>query len=92
MTPSEKKQAWITQAKSRGLSGALEVFLDLLEPLSPLGAQVLWILQPVSGLLGWQKAVGEIAKLLEEPNGMEQLRHRLEISDLEDDTSGDTLQ
>ena len=69
---------WIRQAKARGLAGPLSVLLDVLEPLGPLGAQMLWIAQPASGLLGAADAVQSLAEALESPGGVERLRHRLE--------------
>ena len=37
----------IDAIKQRGLSDALRVFLDIIEPLGIVGAQVLWIAQPL---------------------------------------------
>lgn len=68
---------WIQAVKTRGLGRALSVLLDALEPLGPLGAQILWVAQPVSGLFGASKAVGELADALEQPGGIEDLRRRL---------------
>lgn len=69
---------WIGQIKARGLAVPVRVLLDMLEPLGPLGAQVLWAAQPVSGLLGAADAVERLAKALEEPGGIEQIRQRLD--------------
>jgi hypothetical protein len=68
---------WIAEVKARGLGGALDVLLDVLEPLGPLGAQLLWVAQPVSGLAGASEAIGKIAQALEEPGGVEQIRQQL---------------
>ncbi len=70
--------SWIKQASARGLDNALGVALDVLEPLGPLGAQVLWVLQPAFGLFGARKAVGDIAAALEEPGGVDKLRRLLD--------------
>jgi hypothetical protein len=51
MAESNEHYEWIDQARRRGLGGALSLLLDALEPLGPLGAQVLWVFQPVGGLL-----------------------------------------
>jgi hypothetical protein len=57
--------------------------LDVIEPLGPLGAQLLWIAQPALGLLlpqnnatqgnMWQDIDG-LARLLEHPTGIAWLR------------------
>ncbi len=81
-----EESSWIAQIKARGLQNALVLVLDALEPVGPLGAQVLWVLQPVSGLFGWHHAVKDIATALEEPGGITSLRQQLE-----DDNSGDNI-
>lgn len=78
---------WTRQAHARGLSGALCLALDVLEPLGPLAAQLLWMAQPAAALFGWRQAVGGLAHALEEPGGVERLRQRL-LSH-EDGPSGD---
>ncbi len=78
MKTPPQEHTWIKQARERGLDGALGVALDVLEPLGPLGAQVLWVLQPALGLLGARKAVGDIADALEEPGGIDRLRWLLD--------------
>lgn len=69
---------WINQARARGLTGALHVALDALEPLGPFGAQFLWVMQPVLGLFGARDMVRSIATALEEPGGVERLRQQLD--------------
>lgn len=69
---------WIKQAKARGLGGALGLALDILEPLGPLGAQAVWVAQPVLGLWIPRTALGELAEALDAPGGVERLRHMLE--------------
>jgi hypothetical protein len=64
--------------KARGWGAALNVALDALEPLGPLGAQALWVFQPLSGLFGAREVVRDIALALEEPGGIEHLRQELE--------------
>lgn len=68
---------WIQAVKSRGLTDALGLMLDVLEPLGALSAQVLWVVQPAAGVLAWRQAVGDIAQALEEPGGVERLRQQL---------------
>jgi hypothetical protein len=69
--------AWIEELKVRGLAAPLSLALDLLEPLGLVGAQVLWVVQPVSSLLGASALVGGLADVLEQPEGIENLRRRL---------------
>lgn len=69
---------WIKQAKSRGLTDPLRLLLDVLEPLGPLGAQLLYVAQPASRLLGAADGLRQLAEALEEPGGIERLRHRLD--------------
>lgn len=72
---------WIAQIKTRKLHHIVTLLLDVLEPVSPLSAQVLWIIQPAGSMLGWRKAIGEIAEALEEPGGVERIRRALEMND-----------
>lgn len=69
---------WISNLKQRGMGGVLRAALNALEPLGPLGAQMLYILQPAMGLFGGWKATGDIARALEDPGGLNALRHMLE--------------
>jgi hypothetical protein len=77
MERSNSKFDWVDKAKKHGFGNILSLVLDGLKPLGPLGAQLLWILQPASGLFGWRKAIGELAETLEEPDGIDQLQQRL---------------
>jgi hypothetical protein len=71
---TSERPEWIAQAKTRGLTGALRMALDVLEPLGALGAQALWVAQPVLGLWLPRQAVRELAEALEAPGGIERLR------------------
>lgn len=70
--------AWIHAAHRRGLTGALRLTLTALEPLGVLGAQFIYIAQPMAAIFGAHRAFGDIARALEEPNGV---RHLLETLD-----------
>jgi hypothetical protein len=85
MMDMKETDDWIAQAESRGLGGVLNAILDVLAPLGPLGAQLLYIVQPAARMIGWNKAVGDIAELLEEPDGVERLRQRLQAASLKDE-------
>ncbi|MEO8608569.1 MAG: hypothetical protein ABI690_11835 [Chloroflexota bacterium] len=69
---------WVEQARARGLGNALSVALDVLEPLGPLGAQLLWVAQPVLGIMVSRSMLDSMAQALEEPGGIERLRQQLE--------------
>ncbi|MBE2271035.1 MAG: hypothetical protein IAE80_22550 [Anaerolinea sp.] len=68
----------IDAIKQRGLSDALRVFLDIIEPLGIVGAQVLWIAQPAAGLIGGRAVIAGLAQTLEEPGGIDRLRALLD--------------
>lgn len=73
------QQAWIQAVRARGWGDAVSIALDVLEPLGPLGAQILLIAQPAARLIGgWGDTVGMFAQALETPGGIEQLRQALD--------------
>lgn len=70
---------WIKEIRARGWGDAFSAALDVLEPLGPLGAQVLWIAQPAARLIGgWGEWFGVLAQALDEPGGIERLRQALD--------------
>ena len=73
-----KEKDWIQRAKAQGWQDTLHTLLDIVEPIGPLAAQVLWVIQPVSRVLGADRAIHDLANALEEPEGIEQLRQRLD--------------
>lgn len=75
---STEPPEWVQQLRARGLGHALGTALEALEPLGALGAQVLWIAQPVLGLFVARDALDGLARALEEPGGVERLRGYLE--------------
>ena len=84
MIENREVYAWIDRVKLRGMGGLLRALLDALAPLGPLGAQVLWFAQPVSGWFGWRALVGDLAEVLEEPGGIDRLRQYLDEDPLDD--------
>jgi len=76
---------WIDRAEARGMGGMIRLLVDIATPFSIIGAQVLWIMQPLATLFGKGSAMGELAKWLEEPNSMRDLRARLETRQSSDD-------
>ncbi len=73
-TPPE----WVESVKARGLGHALSIALDVFEPLGLFGAQLLYTAQPVLGVFVRRSTLEEIAGLMEQPGGIEQLRQYLE--------------
>ncbi len=71
---------WVTELQARGLGDALGLALDVLEPLGVLGAQLIWVAQPVLGVWFDREAVRSIAQTLETPGEVEHIRHFLEHS------------
>jgi hypothetical protein len=69
---------WVREAKVRGWGEALSLVLDVLEPLGPLAAQLLWVAQPALGLMVPHNALDELARALDEPEGVARLRSLLE--------------
>lgn len=71
-------QDWIRELQARGLDGPTLLLLDIIEPLAAPGAQFLWVAQPFSGLFGAAELTGRLARLLQEPDGIDRLREMLE--------------
>jgi hypothetical protein len=69
---------WIILIKARGLQDAVGLALDVLEPLGPLGAQMLWVAQPVLNRWLPRNTVAAVAEALEAPGGVAELRHMLD--------------
>ncbi|MBI1258767.1 MAG: hypothetical protein GC204_14960 [Chloroflexi bacterium] len=73
---------WVEKIRARGWGDAFSTALDVLEPLGPLGAQLLWVAQPVAHWIGgWGDSLGELAQALEAPDGIERLRALLEADE-----------
>jgi hypothetical protein len=73
-TPPE----WVEAIRSRGLGQVMDSALDVLGPLGLLGAQLMWVAQPLLGRVISREALGDLAEILERPGGIEQLRAWLE--------------
>lgn len=68
---------WRERLHQRGLTGAVDALLTAAAPLAPLGAQLLYIAEPVLGLLNQRPTVTRWATLLEEPGSIDWLRDQL---------------
>ncbi|MCA9913538.1 MAG: hypothetical protein KC496_09325 [Anaerolineae bacterium] len=72
---------WIAAAQRRGLGAFLLSALDVAEPIAPVLAQALWVMQPTVGLFGGASALAQLAETLEAPDGVAQLRQQLQETD-----------
>ncbi len=63
----------------------MDALLDAGAPLAPLGAHLLWIAQPTLGLFVPRDDVAALARVLEQPGGLEQVRHHLLMGPDDDD-------
>jgi len=68
---------WIEHAKRRGGAPLLLTLLEAMEPLAPALAQGLLVAQPRANLWRGGDALRELADLLEEPDGLRELRRQL---------------
>ncbi len=76
--PLQRRLAgWSVRLRRAGLDGLVAAVLDAAEPLGPLGAQVLWVTQPVLGLVMPADEIGDLAHLLDDPKGVAWLRAEL---------------
>ncbi len=78
LEPLQRRLAgWSVRLRTAGLDGLVAAVLDAAEPLGPIGAQVLWVTQPVLGLIMPADEIGELAHLLDDPKGVAWLRAEL---------------
>lgn len=68
---------WIERVKGRGGAPFLLTLLEAIEPLAPVLAQGLLVAQPLATLWRGGDALRELAQLLEEPDGLRELRRQL---------------
>jgi hypothetical protein len=76
---------WSHTLNQTGLGRVVGLLLDAAEPLSPIGAHVLWIAQPTLGLFTSREDIAALARLLEQPGGLAWLRGQLVGPDDESD-------
>ncbi len=77
MAIQDEPPEWLTALQSRGWGRLFSVLLTIIEPVGPLGAQLLWVAQPATRFIGgkvWGNALHELAQALETPAGIETLR------------------
>ncbi len=68
---------WIERAKGRGQAPLLLSLLDAIEPIAPVLAQGLLVMEPLALLWGGGGALRALAEQLEEPDGLTALRRQL---------------
>ncbi|MCI0708648.1 MAG: hypothetical protein L0154_00655 [Chloroflexi bacterium] len=68
---------WRTRIEELGVGGIVDTLLLAFAPFAPIGAQLLYIAQPVMGLFVERNVISRWARLLEEPDGLEWLRVQL---------------
>ncbi len=68
---------WGERLRALRLSGPAGVILDVLEPLGPFGAHLLWVMQPALALVVRRDDVDALARLLDAPGGFAWLRDHL---------------
>lgn len=73
----QKFADWGTQLRAWQLDGLAASFLDAAEPLSVLGAQMLYVAQPALGVFLPREDVGQLARLLEDPANLVWMREAL---------------
>jgi hypothetical protein len=69
--------AWLRDWQGRAAGDWLETALDTFAPFAPLGAQLLWVVQP--GVRGWlsSEKLAALARALETPEGVAKVREYL---------------
>jgi hypothetical protein len=72
---------WRTRLQAWGLDGLAIALLEAAEPLSPLGAQALYVAQPTLRLFASDDQVTRWARLLEDPATVARVRDRLAAVD-----------
>ncbi|MBN1202922.1 MAG: hypothetical protein JXJ20_13820 [Anaerolineae bacterium] len=74
---SDRLARWSRRLHTLHLTEPVGTLLAAVEPLGPLGAQMLWIAQPTLGLFVPREDVAALARLLEAPEGMAWVREQL---------------
>ena len=64
----------------RGWRMPVLISLEILRPFTFVGGQILWIFQPMLGILFSTEIIGQTARLLEEPDSVDSLIRRLETT------------
>ncbi|MBZ0306846.1 MAG: hypothetical protein K8I82_12325 [Anaerolineae bacterium] len=71
-------KTWREHLQHVGLLDFAGLLLDVAEPLSPIGAQLLWVAQPALSLLIAPEKVASWAETLQDPQQVARFREQLE--------------
>ena len=69
--------SWLREWQGRPQGEWLAMALDAFEPIAPIGAQVLYILQPTMGWMIARERLYALAQALETPEGVTAVRQLL---------------
>jgi hypothetical protein len=73
----DQRLSWLREWQGRPLGEWLATALDAFEPIAPVGAQVLYILQPTMGWMIARERLHALAQALETPEGVMAVRQLL---------------
>jgi hypothetical protein len=73
----QQLDAWVGQIRARGWVGVICTVLDMIEPIAPLAAQLLYVGHPVSRIIARDFPLEALADALETADGVSKLRKRL---------------
>ena len=77
MQRKSEQSTWVETARRRGSAPLLLSLLDAIEPIAPVLAQGLLVMEPLALLWGGGGALRALSEQLEEPGGLEALRQQL---------------
>lgn len=83
----ERVRRWSAHSHRLGLGDLLDTLLGAAEPLAPLGAQLLWLVQPVLSLAVPSSEIGALAHLLDSDTGRAWLIQQWQIADAHDEAT-----
>ncbi len=83
--PNPDPHPWIIAARERGWGDVMESALEMVEPVAPVLAQLLWVVQPTAALFGSTDELTQFAEALETPEGVAALREQLQDEEPDSD-------
>jgi len=79
--PNPEPHPWIVAARQRGWGEVMVSALDMVEPVAPVLAQMIWVVQPTVSLFGSTQEWAQFAEALETREGVAGLRKQLQEED-----------
>ncbi len=70
---------WADRVRAAGMQELVGALFDAAAPFSSLGGQCLYIAQPALSLFVSRDRIGELAQVLDDPNGFEWLRQTMNL-------------